>query len=309
VLTSAGTAITLRNGAVVDHFGIVDAPVGVTADASLTGVANVNDVVISGGNESGQVGVLVAGVPGGMVNLYTMQVTNAGRGLWVDGGSADVNFQGTITQKGSTAESVLVQGATGGTVNINQTLATLNAPVAINPVLLSLDYGVFDADSLTAAAVDVSTNTDLAFNMGWTEITTPTQRGVAVQGNANSQVSFESLTVVDAAGQAFLTQSNDAASSVTIAGASNLSSLSAVLPAFQSNDDAALLVELESLSSRTVAPVPAIDLQGTSIGQFVIADRFTVDVANPTPPPTTTSGPGTAANVSNSTAVTVTLPP
>jgi hypothetical protein len=55
--------------------------------------------------------------------------------------------------------------------------------------------------------------------------------------------------------------------------------------------------------------VPAIDLQGTSIGQFVIADRFTVDVANPTPPPTTTSGPGTAANVSNSTAVTVTLPP
>ena len=309
VLTSAGTAITLRNGAVVDHFGIVDAPVGIAADASLTGVANVNDVVISGGNESGQVGVLVAGVPGGMVNLYNMQVTNAGRGLWVDGGSADVNFQGTITQKGSTAESVLVQGATGGTVNINQTLATLNAPVAINPVVLSLDYGVFDADSLTAAAVDVSTNTDLAFNMGWTEITTPTQRGVAVQGNANSQVSFESLTVVDAAGQAFLTQSNDAVSAVTIAGASNLSSLSAVLPAFQSNDDAALLVELESLSSRTVAPVPAIDLQGTSIGQFVIADRFTVDVANPTPPPTTTSGPGTAANVSNSTAGTVTLPP
>jgi hypothetical protein len=34
VLTSAGTAITLRNGAVVDHFGIVDAPVGITADAS-----------------------------------------------------------------------------------------------------------------------------------------------------------------------------------------------------------------------------------------------------------------------------------
>ena len=309
VLTSAGTAITLRNGAVVDHFGIVDAPVGITADASLTGVANVNDVVISGGNESGQVGVLVAGVPGGMVNLYNMQVTNAGRGLWVDGGSADVNFQGTITQKGSTAESVLVQGATGGTVNINQTLATLNAPVAINPVLLSLDYGVFDADSLTAAAVDVSTNTDLVFNMGWTEITTPTQRGVAVQGNANSQVSFESLTVVDAAGQAFLTQSNDAPSSVTIAGASNLSSLSAALPAFESNNDAALLVELESLSSRTVAPVPAIDLQGTSIGQFVITDRFTVDVANPTPPPTTTTGPGTAANVNNSTAVTVTLPP
>jgi hypothetical protein len=81
------------------------------------------------------------------------------------------------------------------------------------------------------------------------------------------------------------------------------------LPAFQSNDNASLLVELESLSSRTVAPVPAIELQGASTGQFVITDRFTVDVANPTPPPTTTSGPGTAANVSNSTAVTVTLPP
>ena len=313
VLTSAGTAITLRNGAVVDHFGIVDAPVGITADASLTGVANVNDVVISGGNESGQVGVLVAGVPGGMVNLYNMQVTNAGRGLWVDGGSADVNFQGTITQKGSTAESVLVQGATGGTVNINQTLATLNAPVAINPVVLSLDYGVFDADSLTAAAVDVSTNTDLAFNMGWTEITTPTQRGVAVQGNANSQVSFESLTVADAAGQAFLTQSNDAASSVTIAGASNLSSLSAVLPAFESNNDASLAIDLVSLESNAVTGgvTPAVLLEGGSPGVFNIREDFVVQATNASPPPATLPAAGTAADVTNTTTgpVTVTLPP
>jgi hypothetical protein len=310
VLTSAGTAITLRNGAVVDHLGITEAPVGITADSSLTGEANVNDVAIDGGNQPGQIGILVSNVPaGGVASFYNMTVTDAGRGLWVDGGSADVTFQGMIAQAGSATESVLVQGATGGSVAINRSLDALDTGLARNEDVLQLDYGVFDTDSLAASAVDVSSNQDLTFDIGWTEIATPTQRGVAVQGNTNSQISFQSLNVINASSEAFVTQSNDATSFVSVSGASSLSSVSAVLPAFQSNDDGSLLVELDSLSSRTVAPVPAIDLQGTSIGQFVITDRFTVEIANPTPPPTTISGPGTAANVSNSTPVTVTLPP
>jgi len=313
VLTSDGTAIELRDGAVVDHFAIVGAPVGIAANPSLTGVANVNDVQISGANEAGQVGVLVSGVAGGTVNLSNMVVTNAGRGLWVDGGSPTVNFQGTIAQNGSTAESVLVQGVTSGTVNVNHTLTELDTQVVRNTVILPLDYGVFDTDSITAAAIDVSSNTDLTFNLGWTEITTPAQRGVSVQGNAGSQISFQSLKVIESAGPAFVTQSNDTNSVVSIAGSSSLASLSSVLPAFQSNDDASLAIELVSLESgiTTGGATPAVLLEGGSGGVFTIRDRFVVQDTNPSPPPATLPTPGTAADVINTTSgpVTVNLPP
>ena len=312
IVTSADTAITLRNGAIVDHFGIVDAPRGIVADASLTGVASVNDVAIIGDNQPNQVGVLVEGVPGGTVNLYNMLVTDAGRGLWVNGGSADVNFQGTIVQDGSAYESVKVQSATGGTVNVNRTLDTLDTLTAINPVLLPLTYGVFDSNSLAAAAVDVSANTGLAFNMGWAEIVAPSQSGVTVQNNANSQISFIDLAVFDATSEAFVTESNDAASVVTVSGASSLSSLSTTLPAFRSNDDASLAIDLVSLESGVLSGAnPAVVLAGNSSGLFAIKNDFVVQGTNPSPPPTTLPQPGTAADVSNTTTgpVTVTLPP
>jgi hypothetical protein len=312
IVTSEDTAITLRNGAIVDHFGIVDAPRGIVADASLTGVASVNDVAIIGDNQPNQVGVLVEGVPGGTVNLYNMVVTDAGRGLWVNGGSADVNFQGTIVQDGSAYESVKVQSATGGTVNVNRTLDTLETLTAINPVLLPLTYGVFDSNSLATAAVDVSTNTGLAFNMGWTEIVAPSQSGVTVQNNTNSQISFIDLAVFDATSEAFVTESNDAASVVTVSGASSLSSLSTTLPAFRSNDDASLAIDLVSLESGVLSGAnPAVVLAGNSSGLFAIKNDFVVQGTNPSPPPATLPQPGTAADVSNTTTgpVTVTLPP
>jgi hypothetical protein len=312
IVTSEDTAITLRNGAIVDHFGIVDAPRGIVADASLTGVASVNDVAIIGDNQPNQVGVLVEGVPGGTVNLYNMVVTDAGRGLWVNGGSADVNFQGTIVQDGSAYESVKVQSATGGTVNVNRTLDTLETLTAINPVLLPLTYGVFDSNSLATAAVDVSTNNGLAFNMGWTEIVAPSQSGVTVQNNTNSQISFIDLAVFDATSEAFVTESNDAASVVTVSGASSLSSLSTTLPAFRSNDDASLAIDLVSLESGVLSGAnPAVVLAGNSSGLFAIKNDFGVQGTNPSPPPATLPQPGTAADVSNTTTgpVTVTLPP
>jgi hypothetical protein len=277
VLTSAGTAITLRNGAVVDHFGIVDAPIGIAADASLTAGANVNDVIMTGANDPGQVGIQLAGVPGGTVNFYNMQVTNMGRGLWIDGGAADVNFQGAITQNRSAAESLLIQNTTGGLINVNQQLDTLVTDVASNPKVIAFGYGVFDENSAASAPINVSLNTNAEINIGAVQITTPSQGGVAVQGNSTSNITFLDLTVVDAAAQAFVSQSNDAASSVAIAGASKLSSLSAVLPAFESNDDATLAIQLVSLESAVPAGTQqAIVLQGGSAGTFTVTDAFTV---------------------------------
>jgi len=302
VLTSSGTAITLRNGAIVDHLEVADAPVAIAAGSSLTGVANVNDVIITGTNGPAQVGIQMTGVPSGAtVNFYNMQVLNAGRGFWVDGGAAEVNFQGEIRQEGSPLESVLVQNASGGTININQALDTLATSYASNPIVLLGDYGIFDISSQAASTINVSLNTATAVNIGSTQITTPSQRGVAVQGNINSQITFLDLAVVNAVEEAFITQSNDAASVLTIGPTSSLSSASTARPAFSSNDDAFMNVELASLESAVTAGTSlAIVLQGASQGAFVITDSFTVSGA-----------PGTVlGDVTNTTTgpVTVTVP-
>jgi hypothetical protein len=304
VLTSAATAITLADGAIVDHFRIQNAPVGIAAGPALAAGANVNDVAIVGTNAAGQVGIQMTNVPSGTVNFLNMSLTNTGRGFWVDGGAATVNFQGEISQTSSPAESVLVQNATGGTININQDLNTLNTPVAINPVVSQTVYGIFDTTSTAAAPINVSLNTDTAVNIGRTTITNPTLRGVAVQSNSNTQATFLDLKVVDAAAQAFVTESNDTNSVVAIRPTSSLSSASTTQAVFESNDDAQFAIELASVTSaipQTVPPAPpapaAIILNGASTGFFTVAETFTVGGL-----------PGSAANVSNSTTVTVTVP-
>ena len=307
LLTSTGNAITLRTGAIVDHVAITNAPVGILADASLAGGANVNDVQIT--TAAGQTAISVATVPSGPVNFTNMNVTNAGRGLWVNSGAPDVTFQGRIASNASTDESIRVEKLAGGSVMVNRTTVGLNTAVAKNDAIVSTaPFLVQDTASTAPAAIQVADNNTAVVSIGQTEIARPTQQGVAVQGNINSTITFYDLSVTDAAAGAFSTQTNDGLSLVSIQGRSDLSSQSATAPVFASNDAANLIVALRSVASKTVAPVPAISLQGTSGGDFRISEAFTVETGNPTPPPATLPAQGTSANVSNSTGVTVTLP-
>jgi len=137
-------------------------------------------------------------------------------------------------------------------------------------------------------------------------IADPGATGVTVDGNTGSSITFTDLLVTDAVNQAFTTQGNDAASSVTINGFSSLSSVSDALAAFESNDNAALDIQLGSLQSAVESGLNgAIVLNGASTGTFTITDLFRV--ANSTPPPATV--PGTEADdVTNTTGVTLSLP-
>jgi len=306
VLASGGNAVTLRNGAIVDHFSIQNAPVGILTDASLTGSANVNDVRIATG--AGNTGVLVQAASG-TANFTNMNITNGGRGLYVTQGAPDVRFQGRIATDASAEESVLVEGLTGGSVMVNRTTDTLSTGVAKNESTVSTAlFIVQDQGSTAPAAIQVANNTSAVVGIGPTDVSQPTQQGVAVQGNTDSTIAFFDLSISDAVAEAFLTQSNDNLSLVSIQGRSDLSSQSTAAPAFASNDDANLIVSLLSVASKTVAPTPAIRLQGASAGDFSISDSFLVETGNPSPPPATIPAPGTNANVSNSTGVTVTLP-
>ena len=313
VLTSSGTAITLRDGAIVDHFRIQNAVVGISASGAsappLTTVAHVNDVQID--VNPSQTGVEVRNVASGTTNLYNMNITNRGAGLVVSGGAPEVIFQGLITTSTSSDPSVLVQDMSNGLVRVNTTTQTLTTPIARNQALVaSAPFAINDTDSAAPAAIVVESNTNNSVvDIGQARITRPTQDGVLVQNNANASVAFFNLTVVDALAEAFVANTNSGTSTVSIGGDSALSSSSATSPVFASNNTANLAIELRSVASRTVAPVPAVSLQGTSNGIFSIRDEFLVEVANPTPPPATLPAAGTAANVSNTTGVTVSFPP
>lgn len=299
VLTSETTAITLRNGAIVDHFRIEDAPVAIAADAAVTGTVNVNDVQLVGTGRTGDVGVQLTSLPANSkVKLLNMDLRSMDLGLYVDGGAGDVDFQGLITNTGSSLPSLLIDGTTGGTINVNRTLNTLETPTARSQSFV-VSYGLVDGSSQAPAAVAIDFTTDTTVRVGQARITTPTQQGVAVAGNTRSEIEFLDLAVTNAVGQAFLTQANDSGSRVAISGSSSLSSASTTLAAFESNDAAVLDIELVSLESAvTQGTNAAIDLQGTSTGFFTIAEDFLVS-----------GTPGTVAgDVTNATGVIVSVP-
>jgi len=299
VLTSDDTAITLRDGAILDHFLIQGAPVGIAADSSLTGTVNVNDVRMDGSGVAGDTGVLLTAVPAGaQVNLFNMNLENMDRGLVVSGGAADVTFQGLINAETSAGPSLLIEDTIGGTISVNRTTEQLQTAVARNKTFV-VSYGIVDRTSQATGAVVVNGTTDTTVNIGQTQITTPSRVGVQVEDNTASVISFTDLRVTAAGDQAFLTQANDAASLVAIGGSSSLASQSDSVATFESNDDAVLEINLSSLSSDLAnATGQAIVLNGGSTGFLTVSESFLVGGA-----------PGTdAANVTNTTPVIVTVP-
>ncbi len=303
VLTSSSTAITLRNGALVDHFQMRSVPgstiqTGIAGNGSLTGGANVNDVQMVGSNAAGQAGIRLVDVPSGDVNFHNVKIENMGTGLAIDGGAANVNFQGMISTTASAGQSLLVQNKTGGTVNVNVTSDRLATPVGRNLAFVQ-PLAILDNDSAASAPIEISSNSNTTVSVGQVRVVSPGQAGVSVQGNTATPVTLTNLLVQDATQEAMIAQGNDAASGLTVTGASRLSSASLTAPALRTNDDAALAITLVSLESAVPATAPpyAVDLQGTSPGFLTVTDQFLVSGTT-----------GTAGNVNNGTPATVNLP-
>jgi len=304
-LTSTGTAITLRNGAIVDHFRIQDAPIGIAADASLTGTTNVNDVQLVGSGVTGDQGIVLTGLQtGSKVNLYNMQLTNMDLGLFVDGGAGDVDFQGMIANQSSTNASLLIQDTTGGAINVNDTANFLQTPYARN-TQFTAPFGIMDVASQFSSPITVQRIQDTTVTVSQASVSAASGIGVQVTQIGNSSITFSSLRVTEAGDQAFFVSNGDNLSLVTIEGSSRLSSSSTTLPAFQSSDDAALNVTLTSLESAVPnAAGKAIVLNGTSTGFLKVTESFLVGGAPGTEANNVTNGTGTPPTV----VVTVPIP-
>ena len=215
VLDSTGTAITLRNGAIVDNFLIRSAPVGIAGDASLTQPANVNAVAMTGAL-AGDAGIVLTNVPSGKVNFYNMSITNVDAPLSINGGAADVDFQGRILNRDSAAPSINVANTTGGTVNVNTTTNTLETADARNPIITAA-YSVTDTQSKATAAIVVENTTDTTVRVGQAQITEPVAAGALINDNTGGTVELRDIAINRAGGDGVTVTSN-ANTSVSVDG-------------------------------------------------------------------------------------------
>ena len=210
VLDSTGTAITLRNGAIVDNFLIRSAPVGIAGDASLTQPANVNAVAMTGAL-AGDAGIVLTNVPSGEVNFYNMNIANVDAPLSIDGGAADVDFQGRILNRVSAAPSINVANTTGGTVNVNTTTNTLETADARNPIITAA-YSVTDTESKATAAIVVENTTDTTVRVGQAQITEPVAAGALINANTGGTVELRDIAINRAGGDGVTVASNTSTS-------------------------------------------------------------------------------------------------
>jgi hypothetical protein len=286
ILTAGGTAITLRDGAVVDHFAIRSTSTetvvtGIAATGSLPGGAGVNDVQMVGANGAGQAGIRLTNVSGGPLNFFNMSVVDMGAGLTVSGGSPTAAFQGTLASTNAAVPLIDVQNTTGGSVRVNTTAETFQT---VNPqtrnTVFRAPYQITAANTGGTAAVNV------AGAAGPVELGT---LALAPAGTASA------LRVVNSG-------------SVVIRGAgSTVASQSTTAPAILVNNSGIDLPFSQVSSAVPAGTNGAISLTGTSTGSLTISDQFLV--ANPAPPPAVVNGT-VAADVTNTTTgpVVVTVP-
>jgi hypothetical protein len=141
------------------------------------------------------------------VNFYNMSIANVDAPLTIDGGAADVDFQGRIVNRDSTSPSVAVTNTSGGAINVNTSTDTLVTPVARNGVITAA-YSIVDTRSRAAAAIVIDGTTDTAVRVGQAQITEPAGSGVQINGNINSVVEFRDIAVNQPAGDGVTVTSN-----------------------------------------------------------------------------------------------------
>jgi hypothetical protein len=206
ILTNpGGTAVSLRNGAIVDHLQITGAQVALANGPGLTsgGVADVNDVRVLGTGVAGQRGIAVVNGPAGaklnFTNMYVKDMTN--NALFVDGGGASVDVQGrletnTATNGGITNAIVQVQNTTGGTINVARTAGGLSSALATNPRVVQTN-AIVDAGTSTVGAGGIAvfstSNTDI--NVSNATITNAAANAVLVQSVVSGRLLFENSTI------------------------------------------------------------------------------------------------------------------
>ncbi len=192
-----GTAVTLAPDAEFAGF-VIDSPTGngIIGDAAALDGALVRDVDIT---DAALNGVLLRDVTG-RVTLSNVDIVNAGgAGLYVNRGSADVVFDGSI--ENTAGRALLVKNTTGGTVDLSGATIADDGGNGIGIFAADGDVIVGDAAvrNSTGVGIDIQTGSGSVEFRGTTTVVNAADAGIKVKNLAGS-VDFNAVSVTGSDG-------------------------------------------------------------------------------------------------------------
>ena len=265
-----GSAITLASNTEVSGFAVSGTTGNGISGSNVSNVSIHDMTFLSTGGDA-----IHLSNSSGNVKINHVQITGAsGNGIVLDGGTANISFDGTgetITAQGT---GFTLSNLTGGSVNINN-LAVKNTGgigLNLNTVGTNVTIGNYSATQTTGAAVaitgttgyvstvnGVSTNVYNTYDFtGYTTITSPKAAGFTVN-NTDAIINVTNLTVNSTASAPAVSLLNDTTSAITFAS----------LTVNTNNAKGLYAVGLDTLvidhGTFTTVNAPAIDIQSSVV--------------------------------------------
>lgn len=211
-----GDAVTLASGSELSGFTINGSTGAAITGAGIAG-STVQNVSILG---AGGAGIFLDTVTG-TFNFNNVSVQNTtGNAFHVDGGSADVNFSGTINN--TSGHSVLVENTTGGTVDLSG--ATISDTGGDGLLVSAADgnvvVGNYTSTNSTGNGVDIENSGGNVTFGGTTTVSGSTAAGIDIL-NTTGTVTFANVDVTTTGQTALLV--NNASNLVVSGGTLNAS--------------------------------------------------------------------------------------
>ena len=187
-------------GAVVSNFQITGSKIGIQGTgllssgiartgpvpfADTTGTSIINNVFISGNSTTApQAGVVLDSTTNGDITFFASSIAGMTKdAIRIEGGNANVNFQGSISNASPTSYAVNIANTTGGTVN----LAVGGTPATSGVINEIVDTG--------GLGIQIQTTGSAAINIGNASLTDNVNYSINVENDNSGSINFTDATI------------------------------------------------------------------------------------------------------------------
>ena len=187
-------------GAVVSNFQITGSNIGIQGTgllssgiartgpapfADTTGTSIINNVFISGNSTTApQAGVVLDSTTNGDITFFASSIAGMTKdAIRIEGGNANVNFQGSISNASPTSYAVNIANTTGGTVNL---------AVGGTPATSGVNNEIVDTGGL---GIQIQTTGSAAINIGNASLTDNVNYSINVENDNSGSINFTDATI------------------------------------------------------------------------------------------------------------------
>lgn len=187
-------------GAVVSNFQITGSNIGIQGTgllssgiartgpvpfANTTGTSIINNVFISGNSTTApQAGVVLDSTTNGDITFFATSIAGMTKdAIRIEGGNANVNFQGSISNTSPTSYAVNIANTTGGTVNL---------AVGGTPAISGVNNEIIDTGGL---GIQIQATNSAAINIGNASLTDNVNYSINVENDNSGSINFTDATI------------------------------------------------------------------------------------------------------------------